>query len=235
MPNSIERIDGKGAAVVDSLAEQQIIVAQLMPLMPAIETARECREQCDELPRLAGCYVEMVPRAFANRAEMLPDKPKVEKAEAALRTALLEKIAPSAARAMLIHLFKSGGRKPGENAESLLAACIAMFGEGEQIGAAIGLWKAIPNQPCVLALAVERLIRTSTFQPVPCELRKACRLAYEKLENKWRAAAGWLAELQEAEDVLRKFAPAQIEPAKRAAACRTRADAKRSTRNGKER
>jgi hypothetical protein len=42
---------------------------------------------------------------------------------------------------------------------------------------ALGMWKAIPNQPCVLALAVERLIRTSTFVPQPPELREAFALS----------------------------------------------------------
>jgi hypothetical protein len=224
MPNNIERIGEKGLTNGYIPGQQQIVVVTLMPLLPAIETARECREQWHELPSLAGRYVEMVPRAIEIRDEMLPDRPKVEQAEAALRTALSESITPPMARAMLTHLFKSGGRKPGENAENLLAACIAMFGEGERVGAALGMWKAIPNSPAALALAVERLIRTSVFQPVPPELREACRLAHEKLEGAWREAAGWLATLQDAEDLLRKFAPAQIE--RSAAACRVRSEVK---------
>jgi hypothetical protein len=228
MPN-IERIDGKGLTNGYTLGgQQQLIVAQLMPLLPAIETARDCREQWSELPHLAGRYAEMVPRAIEIRAEMLPDRPKVEKAEAALRQALLQKIEPPMALAMLTDLFRALAPKAGENGEGRLAACVGMFGDMEQYGAALGVWKAIPNQPCVLALAIERLKRTATFQPVPCELREACRLAYEKLERAWREAAGWLATLQEAEDLLRQFAPAQIEPPRRAAACRARAEVKRS-------
>lgn len=209
MPN-IER--HKGTGVVRAFGEQQQIIAlHLMPLLPAIETAKNCRDQLGDLPSLAGHYAAMVPRAIEIMTVMLPDRPAVEKAEAALRTALCEKIAPPMALALLTDLLRSLAPKAGENGEGRLSACVSMFDEIEQAGAAIGMWKAIPNQPAVLVLAIERLKRTSTFQPVPCELREACRLAHEKLEGAWRAAGGWLTVLDGAEELLRQFAPAEIE------------------------
>ena len=97
-------------------------------------------------------------------------------------------------------------KKIDETTAILLSACADMFDPvSDIIGRSTGLWQPINKHPVVIALAIKRLIATSTFAPAPTELREAIRLATDKLGERVGRAQTWLHDLTKAERIVFAF------------------------------
>ena len=121
-----------------------------------------------------------------------------------------EDFEPSLVLKMLSVLYGALSRKGGdsENTQMLILSVARIFDPvTASVGATTGLWKNVPRHPVILALAIEYLLRKSTFAPTPSEVFAACELARDRLREAVHEAWRWMQRFLENEAVFRKRCP----------------------------
>jgi hypothetical protein len=98
------------------------------------------------------------------------------------------------ASSMLQYLFGAMGKRRNDEAAAKLLACVDIFSPASNaLGPALGLWKAAPKHPAILAIAIKQLMAEKTFEPAEAELREAL----DKLKQQLSVRKGWLWRWQE--------------------------------------
>jgi hypothetical protein len=110
------------------------------------------------------------------------------------------------ASAMLHFLFSlAPGKRDDDERMLKLVACTEMFSPSNNLlGEATGLWKPVPQQPILLALAIKHLQATQTFEPSEPELRAAIATASRNAKRLEHNANEWLKRLRESDALMFK-------------------------------
>jgi hypothetical protein len=177
-----------------------LISATLDRLRSPLSVAGQCRDELRGVLKdvnVVNLHRGYLPSAKFNHGEMLSRAALVKAANFALVPVAYPQafatpiITPEIALTMLTVLFGAVGKAKGGDAKILLEACIDMFGDADQIGAATGLWTPVSTHPVILALAVRQLINTAVFTSV-AELRTAMLEERRSIVHLYNATDRWL-------------------------------------------
>jgi hypothetical protein len=110
------------------------------------------------------------------------------------------------ATAMLNYLFGAMGKRRNDEAAAKLIACCDVFSPtSNALGEALGLWKAAPTHPVILAITIKRLMAEKTFEPAEAELREALGKVQERLYVQEAYVQQWLARIDRADEMVFRF------------------------------
>jgi hypothetical protein len=148
-------------------------------------------------------YIEQAKERYRAR---LPNANRVYEAAEFLRGLCDddEPIDQRQASAMLHFLFSlAPGKRSDEERMLKLSTCTDIFSPSNNLlGEATGLWKPVPQNPILLALAIKQLQADQTFEPSEPELRTALRTASRKTKHLARDANEWLKRMRATDAVM---------------------------------
>jgi hypothetical protein len=124
--------------------------------------------------------------------------------DAGLRAAIDAPLSHPVATDMVDALFRALDKEPSDDA---IDGMILML-EGQDIGAASGLWETARITPAVLALACRKLIATHKFKKLlePADLQEACCKAAASLQAASNKLDAFMREFLNVDAILLEFA-----------------------------
>jgi hypothetical protein len=180
----------------------------MVEVLKPVENARVVSAQC----YLQNCC-QVDPRYLpvAQKFDaIMPALREIERAKSDLHTALVAPLPKPAAEAAIAQLLAQTGLKAGDGADDLLDGLVAAVDDAsDQTARRLDLWETtdIPISPAVLALALQKLRATKTFQLKPSELRAACVNVYRRLREVEKDLDRYIASRQSIDDILLLFGP----------------------------
>jgi hypothetical protein len=161
-------------------------------------------------PHVLACQRDNVSRAVELR-DKLPGRFEAHCALEALHEALAQRLDHRTALAMITVMPGMMGKKPSDEPELYLRGLTEAIGiDDDGIVDSDKAKYSRPVSPCVLAVAIRRVIRDQVFLPAPAEFRQVCRETQYHIDH-IRAELGMAIETAiSVEDVLEKFAPEHL-------------------------
>jgi hypothetical protein len=189
-----------------SLASQGLALinkALNVDMVQAMVDAERFNREQDAAPYLG----EGINPAFLDRAKPMHARwlPKIARAVEVsdLLLPLRAPLGQAQAGAMLAYLFHAMGKRRGDDATAKLLACTDMFSAASNsVGESLGLWKAAPRDPLVLAVAIKQLMASKVYEPAESELREALAKVKQRIGVQGWYVDQWISKLDRADAIV---------------------------------